>query len=273
MGIFQKPTDIDIALVLPYVQDPVGALVWEVTNSVDGTDTVSVQGYANDELAGSYANFLVDSASPKVLRYALWHDEDSFASLDYVRGLEVRLHPDRQFTNGVITHVDYYADVSFDAYGQEVFDDLIVTEHYDYTRNSDGFAVTRTMTIKWITEAGTEHPHTKSRFKTYSLTESIRETDRRRANILDSLKSSMIGLMVAAMGMTVDGAVQTGQVFFEYHINNIVAFKEIGEVQTLIDAILADDVHPWLDNLIAPPTTTMRQYIASTLSGAILVGT
>jgi hypothetical protein len=56
-------------------------------------------------------------------------------------------------------------------------------------------------------------------------------------------------------------------------MNGIIAFKEIGEVQGLIDAINADATHAWLDNVVAAPSTTMRQYVTSTLAGAILVGT
>lgn len=272
MGIFTKPTTTDINKVLPFIQNPPDTLVWTVTDTTDGVDTVSVQAHTNVELEDAYDEFLLSTHQPKVLRYAEHHDEDDFSQLDYVRGLDIRLAPERTFDNGVISHIDYYANVTFDVYGQEVFDDLVVCEEYDYTRNSDGFAVARTLTIKWITEAETEHENTKTRYKTYNLTESIRETDRRRANILADLKTNMIGLFVAAMGMSVDQAIQTGQTFFEHHINDIVAFKEIGEVQSLLDAIAVDATHTWLDNIIAPPSTTMRQYMLSVLSGAILVG-
>jgi len=272
MGIFTKPTTTDISLILPFIQNPPDSLVWEITDSTNGVDTVSVQAYDNNDLADFYDDFLTAAATPKVLRYASEYDYDTFTHLDYGRGLDIRLAPKRTFTNGVLTHVDYYASATLDQTGQEVFSDHVVSEQYDYTRNADGFAMARTLTIKWITEAETEHETVKTRFKTYNLTESIRETDRRRSNILDTLKSQMIGIMVAGMGMSVDQAVQTGQSFFEFHMNGIIAFKEIGEVQALIDAINADTTHPWLEAVIAPPTTTMRQYVTSTLAGAILAG-
>lgn len=273
MGIFTKPTATDINKILPYIQDPFDALVWSITDTTNGVDTVSVTAYTDDELGDAYDEFSSAASTPKVLQYAHCHDFNTFTSLDYVRGLSLRLAPSRTFDNGVLTHTDYYSTVSFDVYGQEVFTDPVICEQYDYVRNSDGFAVSRTLTIKWITEAETDHVVTKTRYKTYNLTESIRETDRRRKNILDELKTNMIGLFVAAMGMTVDAAIQTGQVFFEHHINDIVAFKEIGEVQSLLDAITADVTHAWLDNIVAPPSTTMRQYMLSVLAGAILVGT
>ena len=272
MGIFTKPTAIDIDKVLPYVSDQPENLVWEVTDTSDGVDTITVQGYTNDELDEAFSEFESDAEYPKVLRYAEDYDPHNFSLLDYTRGLDRRLAPERTFVNGVLTHVNYYASVSLSPYGTEVFDDLVVVEDYEYTRNADGFALARSMTIKWLTEAETYHEVTKNRFKTYNLTESIRETDRRRRNILDTLKTNMIGIFVQGMGMTVDQAVQTGQSFFEHHITNIIAFKEIGEVQTLIDAIGADSTHPWLEAPIAP-NVTMRQYIMSTLSGAILVAT
>jgi len=247
MGIFTKPTTTDINKILPFIQDPPDTLIWSITDSTAGVDTVSVQAFDNLELEDAYAEFLEAADTPKIFRYSPEADKHNFPNIDYIRGLDLRLAPQRTFTNGVLTQVDYFAGVSFDVYGQEVFDDMIVGEEYAYTRNADGVAVARTMTIKWITEAETDHAIVKTRYKTYNLTESIRETDRRRSNILDELKSTMIGMMVAAMAMTVDQAIQTGQSFFEFYMNDIIAFKEIGEVQTLIDNINADTTHAWLD--------------------------
>lgn len=139
MGIFTKPTATDIDLILPYIQTPPDSLVWSVTDTTDGVDTVSVQAYTNDELQDAYDEFLVDANTPKVLRYATEYDSNTFTHLDYVRGIDIRLAPKREFTNGVLTHVDYYATVTLDQNGQEVFDDMIICEEYDYVRNTDGW--------------------------------------------------------------------------------------------------------------------------------------
>ncbi len=270
MGIFTKPTATDINLILPYIQDPPDSLVWEITDTTDGVDTVSVQAFTNVELQDHYDEFLSEAHMPKVLRYAEEYDLNTFTHLDYVRGLDIRLAPKREFTNGVLTRVDYYASVTLDAQGQEVFDDMIVCEQYDYVRNSDGFAVSRNMTIKWITEAETDHPVTKARFKTYNLTESLRETARRRQNVLDDVQTSMIGLFVQGMGMTLDQAMGAGMDFFEHHMSEITAFKEIGALTNLITAITNNTQHPWLDTVIAPPSTTARDFLIGKLSQAYL---
>ena len=270
MGIFTKPTATDINLILPYIQTPTDGLVWSVTDTTDGVDTVSVQAYTNDELQDAYDEFRADAAMPKVLRYAPEYDDSTFTHLDYVRGIDIRLAPKREFTNGVLTHVDYYATVTLDQNGQEVFDDLIVCEEFDYVRNADGFAVSRTMTIKWITEAETEHETVKSRFKTYNLTESLRETARRRQNVLDDVQTSMIGLFVQGMGMTLDQAMGAGMDFFEHHMTEITAFKEIGALTSLITAITNNTTHTWLDTVIAPPSTTARDFLIGKLSQAYL---
>lgn len=270
MGIFTKPTSTDISLILPFISDTPESLVWEITDTTNDVDTVSVQAYTNSELEDAYDEFLSLAETPKILRYVAEADLDTFTHLDYVRGLDIRLAPKRNFTNGVLTHVDYYADVSLNQYGQEVFSDLVVVEDYEYTRNADGFALARTMTIKWISEAETIHETVKTRVKTYNLTESLRETARRRQNVLDLLQTDMIGIFVQGMGMTLDQAMGAGMDFFEAHISEITAFKEIGSLSNLIASITADTAFPWLDTVIAPPSTTVRHYIISKLSEAYL---
>lgn len=273
MGTFTKPTTTDTNKILPYIQDPPDSLIWEILDTTDGVDIVSVQAHTNMELDDAYDEFLADASMPKVLRYAPNFDADTFTHLDYVRGLDIRLAPQRTFTNGVLTHVDYFANVELDpTTGAEIFSDEVVCEEYVYTRNSDGFAVARTLTIKWMSEAEVYHETQKARFKTYSFTESIRETDRRRSNVLDELKSSMVGIFVQGLGMTTSDAIAEGQAFFEHHLNAILIFKDIGDVTGLMNAITDDTTHTWLDAVIFPPTTTMRDYVNSTLSGAILVG-
>lgn len=273
MGLFTKPESLDTALVLPFILNQPVPLIWTVADLTDGIETITVQGYTDDELEDAYAEFKSAEKTPKVLRFAEEYDVKTFTHLDYTRGLDIRLAPQRTFDKGVLTHVDYYAVGTPNAQtGAEEFTDKVVCEQYDYVRNAEGFALYRTLTIKWITEAETEHTSVKTRVKNYDFTDSVRETDRRRKNVLDQLKTAMIGIFTQGMGMTVSQAVNSGQEFFESHLDHILAFTDIGEVQGLLDSISADTAYPWLDVVISAPTTTMRMYILSKLSEAIMVG-
>lgn len=270
MGILQKPVEDDFENVRLFIPNQPQVLVWNLDRTENGIDFINVQGYSDAELAEALEEYQDAKEYPKILRWSAEADPDNFTRIDYIRGLDIRLAPQRTFTNGVLTRVDFYASVTFDPNtGSESFSDLVLTEEYNYTRNADGFAVARVLTISWMTEAQTYHARTKSRYKTYNLTESLRETARRRQNVLDTLQSDMIGIFVTT-GMTTDQAIGAGMDFFQHHINEITAFKEIGALTALINAITADTTHTWLDTVIAPPSTDIRAFIIGRLSEAYL---
>lgn len=271
MGTFVKPSSVDINYVLPFIADPPDNLVWSITSSVNGQDTVTVDGYTDSALEDAYREFELAAQTPKIMRYSPTADEENFTNIDYVRSLEIRLNPKNIFVAGVLTKKEFYANASFDPYGQLVYSDLIVIETYDYVRDQNNFAISRTTLIEWITEAETVHPKTKTRFKAYNFFESIRETDRRRDNVINELKSSITMYLVAAAGMPLNDAIQTGQSFFNYHMDQIIGYKEVGEAQALVDSIAADSQHAWLDTAISP-TTTLRQYIQDKLLEAVNYG-
>lgn len=275
MGQIILPSAIDVSAVIGPLYPKDTAVEWTVLAD-DGTDqTVEVTDQDDAALATAYVDYQTSQTAllatiPKVLRYAPTGTVDDYHEIDYIRGLTRRLAPSRVFKDGTLIQVDFHADSTLDEQGQEVFGELILRETYDYTRNAEGFAIARSLNIEWVAEDGQFLAENKTRLKYYNFLESIRETDRRRSNVLDGLKTELVGLFVAVLRQDIPTAVGTGQTFFERHLSAIAAYRDIGTVTTLIDSINADAETTWLDTDIGTGAT-FREYVTGRLAGTIIL--
>lgn len=167
----------------------------------------------------------------------------------------------RTFDKGELMHVLYCEN-----YDQltNTFTGKVVEEIRTYYRINQMLS-RREMTINWFLEDGSTG-YTKNTVKYYTMLEAIQAGETRRANLISDLKISVIGLIVAASGVTGIEAQSAGRPFLDTYAIEISKFIQGFETQ-LIDAINNDALYNWMD-LIVPNTggITVRQYLISELS-------
>lgn len=208
--------------------------------------------------------------TPKILTLlredSAYDDDDlAFQDIDYIRGLPIRLAPEIIKTRGVITTKRYYEVAGIDPdTGFETFSNPIVEEQYDYTRDPDGFALFRTCTIRWYNQDDTFNENEKVRVKTYSPVERVKESARRRTNVIDDLKIALIGMIAQTEELSVQDAISLAQSLFVTQQLNINTYVEAG-TDFLRDYVTTSVEYPWMDNPINEQGVTIRMYILSQL--------
>lgn len=179
-------------------------------------------------------------------------------TLNYITGIDGRLHPTNSIiVDGEIRRIDYYANASPpNAQGVVVYDDLVIREEFVYARDAIGFARARVQTITWFTEDDEPHASTKQRVKFYENDESLREGQRRRSNITDTLAMTLTGILVATQTSipTMQGRIDVGREFMRYWKTSFDMFTQASSAQILYD-VRDDAVHAWLDTPIAAGAT------------------
>ena len=192
-------------------------------------------------------------------------DELAFQEIDYIRGLPIRLAPELEKDRGVIVRKTFYVQATINPLtGFEMFNDPVVEELYDYTRDEDGFALYRSCAITWFREDGTKHPSAKIRVKTYSPVERVKESTRRRANVIDELKIALIGMIAQTEKLPVQEAIALAQTLFVSQQLSINTYVEAG-TDFLRDYVTTSVEYPWMDNPINEQGVTIRMYILSQL--------
>ena len=183
-----------------------------------------------------------------------WH------AINYTHGLEQRLHKDvlSNIFRGEVREISFYIqddELALDpSTGAVIAGTKVVREDHVYTRDANGLAIRRDITINWIQEDGSDHPSSKVRTKIYSPLEQGREGTRRRTNVVDQMKLQLVGMLAATeTAGDFDAAVLLGQQFFTSHFQEIAEFVETASDQIVSD--LVADTSPWMDNLIAPGVT------------------
>jgi len=123
----------------------------------------------------------------------------------------------------------------------------------------------REMDINWFYNDDTIG-FTKSTIKFYTTEEGIRVGETRRANVVTNLKITVVGLLMAASGITSVEAQTIARPFINTYNSEISIYVQ-GYEQELRDAIANDTIYDWLD-LIIPNTggITIRQYLISELT-------
>lgn len=191
--------------------------------------------------------------------------------INYETGLTVRLHPTCSIVvDGEVRRIDYFASATMDqATGVISYSDLVVREDFVYQRDAVGFARGRVQTITWYREDGDPCPTTKTRIKFYEPDESLREGQRRRANITDKLAMDLAGwLMVTQTQLSnPQDRLDLGRAFMRHHKINFDMFVEASSAQILYDIINdTEAAHAvWIDDEIAPGVT-IRETIVDTLN-------
>jgi hypothetical protein len=184
--------------------------------------------------------------------------------VDYITQSSVRLHPTNSIVvDGEIRRVDYYATAAPpNSMGIVEYSDLIVREDFAYTRDQMGFARARTQTITWFREDGSPHQSTKQRVKFYENDESLREGQRRRRNITDTLSMTVTGWLVATQTQLASGQarIQMGRDFMAAHKQSFDMYADASDAGILY-AIRDDQAHAWLDGLMAPGLTVRAKIL------------
>ena len=170
-------------------------------------------------------------------------------------------HKKRTFNKGEIKTVEYYG--SYDFTGQ-TYTDLIVKETRTYYRINQ-MLNRRHLYIEWYLCDGTVGA-IKETWKYYTPEESMAAGERRRRNVISTLKIETIGLIMQASGLTQSHAEQVGWEFlkeFNYEIDQYVE----GVQDLLKNAIMTTQNHGWLDWEI--PNTggiTVRMYLYDSIN-------
>jgi len=184
-------------------------------------------------------------------------DEKHFHQLDFLKSLRMmgkRLYPDFVKIKGEVQTVNWYASAGVNPDGTMAYSDLIISEGFVYTRDPNGFALFRDGTITWYCEGDTVHPEVKTvERKFYPPLERIQERKTRRTNIIDELKSSVLGWIIHSEPTDFPTALSWGQTFFAAYQDAIAAYIQVSNA-TLQDAITNDTTTAWLDNTIQSVT-------------------
>lgn len=198
----------------------------------------------------------------KIFRYCRSFDGSKKVppyGLDFITGIEIRLQPKTTMVLGEIRRIEYYASAEQSGFNI-TYSDLIVSEDFAYTRDSNGFALSRVHTIAWYKEDGTPHEETKIRTKIYPSDESYREGVRRRANIFDALTMEVAGMLLATetTGTSLE-KIALGRQLMKDMKTSIDLFIDASDNSIL--GLIAADTRSWLNNVVAANGTTIRQVI------------
>ncbi len=184
----------------------------------------------------------------------------SWHSINYANGLGERLHKDvlNNIFRGEVREISFYIqDQNFSldpSTGAVVSGTKVVREDHVYTRDANGLALRRDITISWLREDGSAHPSQKVRTKLYSPLEQGREGTRRRSNVIDQMKLQLVGMLAATeTAGDFTAAVILGQTFFTAHFQEIAEFVETASDQITADLIA--DTTPWMNNFVAAGVT------------------
>ncbi len=204
----------------------------------------------------------------KIYRYIpdadMYDTEEVPHGINYVNGLNVRLHPIIEWQKGRILNVNYFASCALDATGEKVGSDLVVKENFSYTLDSSALARARTQTITWYREDGSAGD-TKIRHKYYNNAESRTEGRRRRRNVIDNMSISVVGLLAATeTSGDVSQAIALGTAYMASLKQEVEEFIEVS-LDGLKNKITADILTGWLDNPIGGGAT-IRHFILGEIS-------
>ena len=208
----------------------------------------------------------IDKKYAKIYRYMT--DDPPHCKLEapidhnYITDLTIRLHPKRTMVKGEVQKVEWFSD--------EATTDLILKVDINYTRDPLGFALDRTTIRTWINEDETENTNTKITKKLYTinLNDQIKEGIRRRSNIVDELKITVLNMMMntilPASGLDQPAVVIMGRDFMKKYQTDFNAFVDESNTDILAD-IQNDTEELWLDNTIASGLT-IRDFIIAEMT-------
>jgi len=190
--------------------------------------------------------------------------------IDFVSGLEIKLHRKSNIVKGECTYEEFYED-----YTDSTYTNLVVREESVYVRDSLGFPLYKDVTVKYALEGGGFYAKEKKWRKYYSSLEQIQEGKTRRGNLVSNLQKPVMGLISLAMlGNTnaTPAVILEGRRFLADFKNEFEVF--ISDSNKEIIKCLNDVNHPkhvtsanysWID-FTTPYGFTIRQYLIGELS-------
>lgn len=168
----------------------------------------------------------------------------------------IGLHKKRIFNKGELYKVEYYG--KFNSINNQ-YSELCVVEDRVYYRHNR-MLHKREMDITWYYNDGTSGL-TKHTIKYYTTDEAIQAGEIRRRNVISTLKTSTVGLIMMTSGLTQTQAETLGLEFLDMYNGHISKYIE-GVESILKNDILTDTNFNWLNNVI--PNTggiTIRMYL------------
>jgi hypothetical protein len=165
------------------------------------------------------------------------------------------LYKNRIFEKGELKEVEYYGD--YNPMTQQ-YSDKVVCEHRIYYRINE-MVHRREMMIHWIYDDGTTGA-TKTTTKYYTPEESIVAGERRRGKVIATLKTNVVGLIMATEGMNQQDAETLGKPFLSTYSNEIAQYISGYEAE-LKNVVLTSTSFSWLDNPIDANGTLVRHYM------------
>ena len=196
--------------------------------------------------------------------------------VDFVTGLDIKLHRKSTLVKGECIREDFYASAFVNPIsGVVTYENLIVKEETVYTRNPLGFPVYKTSKISYALEDGTFHSTTKTITKMYSSLEQISEGKVRRGNLVDNLQLPCICLISYAIIGSFNGTptiILEGRKFLSDYKNEFELFVSSSDksiLSCLTDPnsprYISTTKYPWIDSM-TPYHVTIRQYLTNELT-------
>lgn len=203
----------------------------------------------------------------RIFRYfdALGRDKKSPPmDVDFITGLNTKLHRKCSIVKGEIKSEEFFA-----YYDGVTYSVPVVKETHVFTRDSLGFAKSRTTTVEWYMECGLLSEKKKSWVKYYDPLQMIEEGIDRRGNIVKFLQPAILQVLFSSVQPSEYGnVVLWGRALLNElsdEFNNFVDHSD----KTIYTAIASQpilDAHPWLLNQIPGAGINILQYILSEMA-------
>lgn len=154
--------------------------------------------------------------------------------------------------------------------GQAEYDETgkMVSFQYIFTRDGSYLVLFRDKTILWYNEDGTAHESRKQSRKTYSVLQRMEEGITRRRNVINFLKTTVLGFIAITEGLNQDAAIAEGKNYFELYDAESLLYIE-ADSDALQTATASDAALGWLDNDLAPfglSGVSIRQFIVAEMN-------
>lgn len=204
----------------------------------------------------------------KIYRYTIERPKDPTMQPEneLIRPLLIQaLHPVVRLDQGDLTEKVFYEKATRDSTGELTGDNPIFRQTYIFVEDDVG-GLYRETSRYFFREDGSESEERILRPKHYSLIDAQKAGIRRRENVVNAIRATVVGYLAATETQgDVDKAIGLGTTFFISVAGLVSLYVEVGSAG-LASQIGADST-PWLDNPIGSgPVATIRDYILEELS-------
>lgn len=246
-------TQVDLDLVESHIDRPLWHKFWYKDNGALYYDDAAEQFFGFD-----YDAIMLDIFTQDLATYVSFLKRKPIAKAErYVEELSGNIKDEpydimwliskETFVRGEKTKVEY-----FDSYDEtiKVYSDLVVQVDIIYEKDVHENYTTRTKTHKWINDDEDETiTETKTTDKVYSPIDWMKAAERRRWNIVTSVKAMVVGYIMATEWVDQATAEDMWKPFMSGHTIAMSQYKD-WDRDILVNDITAQDgsVHAWLNN-------------------------